>query len=152
MSSAFVHAPTFEAGGSTVDAWLKHYWDSAVFAGDDLIAIHDGSRHPTKECAVVYRNFRPVTGTPGAYFADPVAIVQYRSGMAKGGRDPVLLGFKNVWLSVDYTAPPPPPPAPERRAPSTPATSGGRSWASIAAEPVLPTAGLARLRALAGEC
>jgi hypothetical protein len=72
--------------------------------------------------------------------------------MVKAGRDPVLLGFKNVWLSVDYTAPAPPPPAPERRAPSTPATSGGRSWASIAAEPAPPTAGLARLRALAGEC
>ena len=78
MSSAFVHAPRTETGGSAVDVWLRNNWDRAVFRGDDLIATHDGSRHPVKECAVVFRNFRPAAG---AYFADPVVVVQYRSGM-----------------------------------------------------------------------
>lgn len=81
MSSSFVHAPRVETGGSAVDVWLRTNWDTAVFTGSDLIATQDGSRHPVKECAVAFRNFRPVTGTPGAYFADPVAVVQYRSGM-----------------------------------------------------------------------
>jgi hypothetical protein len=78
MSSVFVHAPRTDPGGSTVADWLQHYWDSATFSGADLIATHDGGRHPVKECAVVFRNFRPAAG---AYFADPVTVVQYRSGM-----------------------------------------------------------------------
>jgi hypothetical protein len=81
MSSSFVHAPRVETGGSAVDVWLRANWDTAAFAGSDLIATHDGSRHPVKDCAVVFRNFRSVTGTPGAYFADPVTVVQYRSAM-----------------------------------------------------------------------
>jgi hypothetical protein len=78
MSSVFVHAPRTETGGSAVDVWLRNNWDRASFRGDDLIATHDGSRHPVKECAVVFRNFRPAAG---AYFADPMSVVQYRSGM-----------------------------------------------------------------------
>jgi len=80
MASSFVHAPRFESGSSTVDVWLCANWDKAAFATtvDDLIAVHDGSYLPVKECAVVFRNFRRAGG---AYFADPVAIVQYRSGM-----------------------------------------------------------------------
>jgi hypothetical protein len=81
MSSSFVHAPRHDPTGSAVDVWLRANWDSAKFVSADLIATHDGSRHPVKECAVVFRNFRSVTGTPGAYFADPVAVVQYRSAM-----------------------------------------------------------------------
>lgn len=80
MSSSFVHAPR-SSGGYDVALWLKNNWDTASFSGDDLIAIHDGSRHPIKDCAVVFRNFRTVTGTPGAYFAEPVGVVQYRSAM-----------------------------------------------------------------------
>lgn len=89
MSSSFVHAPRTETGGSAVDAWLRTNWDEAIFTGADLIATNDGSRHPVKECAVVFRNFRSVMGTPGAYFADPIAVVQYRSAMltAIEGRD-----------------------------------------------------------------
>jgi hypothetical protein len=78
MSSAFVHAPRTDTSGSAVDVWLRNNWDRAAFCGDDLIATHDGSRHPVKECAVVFRNFRPAAG---AYFADPMSVVQYRSAM-----------------------------------------------------------------------
>ena len=81
MSSSFVHAPTFQTGGSPVDTWLSYYWDSAVFTNTDSIVTHDGTEHAVSECGVVFRNFRPVTGTPGAYFADPIAIVQYRPAM-----------------------------------------------------------------------
>lgn len=81
MSSSFVHAPRTETGGAAVDVWLRTNWDAAAFSGSDLIATHDGSVHRVKECAVVFRNFRSVFGAPGAYFADPIAVVQYRSAM-----------------------------------------------------------------------
>lgn len=77
MSSAFVPTPR-TGGGYDVSAWLRDNWDVAKFRGDDLIATHDGSCHPVKECAVVFRNFRPAAG---AYFADPITVVQYRSAM-----------------------------------------------------------------------
>ncbi len=80
MSASFVHAPTIETGGSPVDAWLAYYWDAASFTGDETITTVDGDL-PIKEAAVVFRNFRPVTGTPGAYFADPVGLVAYRPAM-----------------------------------------------------------------------
>lgn len=81
MSSSFVHAPSYSAGGSHVDAWLAAYWDQSVFSNTDAIATRDGTEHSVSECGVIFRNFRPVTGKPGAYFADPVAIVQYRPAM-----------------------------------------------------------------------
>ena len=82
MSSSFVHAPTVQAGGSPVDEWLSHYWDQAVFTNaEDNIVTHDGTEHAVSVCGVVFRRFRPVTGTPGAYFADPIAIVQYRPAL-----------------------------------------------------------------------
>lgn len=81
MSSAFVHTPSYDSSGTPVDVWLRTNWDVSEWRGDDLIATHDGSTHPVKECAVVFRNFRAVTGRAGAYFADPVAVVQYRAAM-----------------------------------------------------------------------
>jgi len=81
MSSAFVHTPSYDSSGTPVDVWLRKNWDVSEWRGDDLIATQDGSAHPVKECAVVFRNFRAVTGRAGAYFADPIAVVQYRAAM-----------------------------------------------------------------------
>jgi hypothetical protein len=80
MSASFVHAPTHHTTGTGVDEWLKLSWDISTFHGDTVFSTVDGDI-PAREAAVVFRNFRPVTGTPGAYFADPVALVAYRPAM-----------------------------------------------------------------------
>lgn len=81
MSSSFVHAPkTNVTTGTQVDAWLEMTWDKAHFLGDEMIVTETGSV-PLSKAAVVFRNFRSATGTPGAYFADPVSIVEYRGAM-----------------------------------------------------------------------
>lgn len=70
MSSAFTHRPTTHYGGVPVETWLRTYWDNAVFRG------------PHNKSAVAFRDFKPVHGTPGAYFATPVAIVNFREAEA----------------------------------------------------------------------
>ena len=94
MSSSFVHAPKVQTTGSPVDVWLKAYWDTATFVGEGSIATETGDL-PVSQTAVVFRNFRPVTGTPGAYFADPVSLVEYRPAMAasfSSGHHPTVRG------------------------------------------------------------
>ena len=117
MSASFVHAPTHHTTSQAVDEWLKATWDIASFAGgDETITTVDGDL-PTKEAAVVFRNFRPVTGTAGAYFADPVALVAYRpamrASMESGVRHAVVrhndvvvpLGAPSTWEDADGNAP-----------------------------------------------
>lgn len=70
MSSAFTHRPTTQYGGVPVETWLRTYWDNSVFRG------------LRNKRAVAFRDFKPVHGTPGAYFAAPVAIVNFREAEA----------------------------------------------------------------------
>jgi hypothetical protein len=77
--------------------------------------------------------------TPFLVIVSPTRVVLQQAGrrffaMEKGAKEPALLGFKNLWLRINYKAPEPesPPPAP------TPVSSG-RSWSSIArAGPAAP--------------
>lgn len=77
MSSAFTNRPTTQHGGIPVETWLRTYWDNAVFRGENELVV-DGTTLPRHKCAVQYRDFKPAYGIPGAYFATPVAIVDFR--------------------------------------------------------------------------
>jgi hypothetical protein len=79
--------------------------------------------------------------TPFLVIVEPTRVRLQQTGrlfftMEKGGSEPALLGFKNLWLRVHYKAPPPPEPAAPRPAPTP--VSSGRSWASMAAAPGAP--------------
>lgn len=77
MSSAFTHRPTTQHGGVPVKTWLRTYWDNAVFRGENELVVEKATL-PRHKCAVLYRDFKPAYGIPGAYFATPVAIVSFR--------------------------------------------------------------------------
>lgn len=110
MAASFVHAPRVDAaGGSAAEAWLRGVWDVAAFGdgGAPDMAGADGGPHAVRDVALLFRNFRRVTGAAGAYFADPVAVVRFRDALpatvfagphalARGGDVLVPLGTP-VW-------------------------------------------------------
>lgn len=108
MSSSFVHAPKRYVSGNAVAEWLKVSWDVSSFVGDEIVATVEGDM-PLSKAAVVFRNFRPVTGTPGAYFADPVSIVEYRGAMltslSNGTTYPTVRPFSSGSGGTDVIVP-----------------------------------------------
>jgi len=78
--SSFVHTPKTSSGTHDISEWLAFTWDKAHFVGEEIVPTETGPM-PLSKAAVVFRNFCPVTGTPGAYFADAVSIVEYRGAM-----------------------------------------------------------------------
>jgi hypothetical protein len=79
-----------------------------------------------------YRHGAPLSmETPFIVIVTPTTVSLLQGGrqyftMTKAGSEPALLAFKNLWLRVQYKAPPPPEPP---RTP-TPVSSGAR-WSSI---------------------
>ena len=70
MATSFVPAPKTEVHkGLPADAWLRAVWDHAHFAG------------PQAAYSVVFRDFKPVLGRPGAFFATPVGVAPFRKAL-----------------------------------------------------------------------
>ena len=93
MAAAFVAAPGREVYATPMAAWLPLNYDPAVFVGGAELPLCSGGWAPLRELSMLYRGFRAVTGTPGAFFADPVGIVRTREALlasvGEGGPCPV---------------------------------------------------------------
>ena len=93
MAGQFQNKTTYEAGGSTIETWLVHHFDKAVFQGDNevfaLSMAGDLAATPRKKCCVVFRDFERCKY---GWRATPVGLFPMREAME------VAFGSGNAYI------------------------------------------------------